>query len=416
MDSRHRREPLRLIIAHLGARQHYQLSRGAERNGVLARLITDFWNPFGWGSTGIATALRWPLLMRMASRCTKGIPLRKVIALYHIGLCGALIRRRCHDNESLYRHFLTEGQDFARQCIRWLDINHNVFIGFASGALESLRFERSQGRAGAVVQFDAARMHARIVSEEESRFPELAPLGRTGIPESYFARLEEEWDEARCVIVASEWTRRALIEQGVPSCKIEMLPLAYSGPQLAFEHRRSSKLRVLWLGNVTLSKGIVPTIEAARLLEKEGVSFTIGGPIGIRMSTLSLPTNMKIIGPVPRNMASSFYASHDLFILPTLSDGFAITQIEAMAHGLPVVATPCCGAVVEDGVSGFIIPARDSQALAEAIRKFRDDPNLIERFSIAAITRSKDFSPEAIWPQEHGVYRRIADCHESAHS
>jgi glycosyltransferase involved in cell wall biosynthesis len=48
---------------------------------------------------------------------------------------------------------------------------------------------------------------------------------------------------------------------------------------------------------------------------------------------------MKWLGPVTRHKAAEFYRDADVFILPTLSDGFAITQIEAQAHGLPVIAS-----------------------------------------------------------------------------
>jgi glycosyltransferase involved in cell wall biosynthesis len=63
-------------------------------------------------------------------------------------------------------------------------------------------------------------------------------------------------------------------------------------------------------------------------------------------------------------------------VLPTLSDGFAITQLEAMKHGLPVIVTPNCGRVVEDGKTGFIVPPGDIRGLVDAIRRFIDDRNL----------------------------------------
>jgi glycosyltransferase involved in cell wall biosynthesis len=67
--------------------------------------------------------------------------------------------------------------------------------------------------------------------------------------------------------------------------------------------------------------------------------------------------------------------------LPTISDGFAITQLEAMAHGLPVITTPNCGQVVTDGVDGFIVPVRDSQALADAIARLDGDRPLLRTMS-----------------------------------
>jgi glycosyltransferase involved in cell wall biosynthesis len=85
---------------------------------------------------------------------------------------------------------------------------------------------------------------------------------------------------------------------------------------------------------------------------------------------------MTFHGPVSRDGTAGWYRKADLFILPTLSDGFALTQLEALAHGLPVIATPNCARVVEEGKTGFIIPPRDPQALAEAILRFVRNPGL----------------------------------------
>jgi glycosyltransferase involved in cell wall biosynthesis len=81
-----------------------------------------------------------------------------------------------------------------------------------------------------------------------------------------------------------------------------------------------------------------------------------------------------------------------VFVLPTLSDGFAITQLEAMAYGLPVVTTPCCGEVVTDGADGFVVPERDPAALAGAFQRYLRKPDLLRSQSVAALTKSKQFS------------------------
>jgi glycosyltransferase involved in cell wall biosynthesis len=84
----------------------------------------------------------------------------------------------------------------------------------------------------------------------------------------------------------------------------------------------------------------------------------------------------------------------DLFVFPTLSDGFGLVQLEAMAAGLPVLATPCCGEVVRHGSNGLIIPPRDPSAIVAALEELRDNPDKYERLAAAASCRPLDFSPE----------------------
>jgi hypothetical protein len=95
----------------------------------------------------------------------------------------------------------------------------------------------------------------------------------------------------------------------------------------------------------------------------------------------SRPKNRRCGGGVFRPGDAPKMPAHVL-VLPTLSDGFAVTQLEAIAHGLPVVTTPNCGNVVTDGMDGFIVPPpRDSQALADVLARFDDDRPLLSAMS-----------------------------------
>jgi glycosyltransferase involved in cell wall biosynthesis len=80
-----------------------------------------------------------------------------------------------------------------------------------------------------------------------------------------------------------------------------------------------------------------------------------------------------------------------VFVLPTVSDGFAITQVEAMAQALPVITTPNCGEVVTPGIDGLIVPPFDGEALAAAISKLDQDRPLLKEMSYRALDKSAHF-------------------------
>jgi glycosyltransferase involved in cell wall biosynthesis len=86
-----------------------------------------------------------------------------------------------------------------------------------------------------------------------------------------------------------------------------------------------------------------------------------------------------------------YYGAADVFVLPTISDGFAITQLEAMAHGLPVIATSHCGEVVTHGEDGLIIPAFSGSALAEAILELERNRERVAEMSRRAVAKSRQF-------------------------
>ena len=113
---------------------------------------------------------------------------------------------------------------------------------------------------------------------------------------------------------------------------------------------RERPLRVLFLGQINLRKGVARLLEAARILRNEPVEFWMVGPVEIaNASAIERSRRVKWFGPVTRKQATEYYRDADVFILPTLSDGFAITQLEAQAYGLPVIASKFCGNVVESG-------------------------------------------------------------------
>jgi glycosyltransferase involved in cell wall biosynthesis len=206
-------------------------------------------------------------------------------------------------------------------------------------------------------------------------------------------------------MVNSEWSREALVQQGVPEAKIEIIPIAYepeSTPQTgpAEVDGTSRPLRVLWLGSVILRKGIQYLVEAAERLKGADIEIDVVGPIGITDEALAqAPSNMTFHGRVPRDEVDEWYRRSDVFVLPTLSDGFAITQLEAMSHGLPVIATPRCGAVVEDGENGSVVPVRDPDRLADAIETLAASPALRRGMSREAHRRIDQYSLSRVGDQ-----------------
>ena len=106
------------------------------------------------------------------------------------------------------------------------------------------------------------------------------------------------------------------------------------------------------------------------------------GPIQITIPE-ELRSNRKIrwVGPVARSNFRNYYDQADVFILPTLSDGFALTQLEALAHRLPVIASRQCGDVITDHVNGLLLEEPTAAAIEEALRFCLHNPDRLAQFS-----------------------------------
>jgi glycosyltransferase involved in cell wall biosynthesis len=397
---------MRWICSQIGAREHYAIPRVLHRAGKLECLYTDFWASAPWRLLGKLTC-KGSLSTRFHSDLAEAL----VTAFNIQALKGS--RQRFANP---YEGFLQVGEAFGQQVVKQLQSPNSkrptpsstIFFGYDTGFLESAQWIKSSGGKSIVCQMDPARYEVDLVKTEEKRWPGWVRHS-VEVPDAYFKRREAEWAAADIVMVNSEWSRQALIKQGVPESKLAVVPLAFEAssprpstfdPRLdsSTSSRRSTfdsrhPLRVLFLGQVILRKGIQYLIEAAMLIEKEPIHFDVVGSIGIsEMAIASAPSNMTFHGPVSRDRTEEFYRSADLFVLPTLSDGFALTQLEAMAHGLPVIATPNCGEVVSDGVDGLIVPASDANALAEAFQLLLQDPEKLQRMSEATVAKLGQFS------------------------
>jgi len=384
-----------LVCAMLGAREHYGPMIMAEKAGWLKLFMTDLWTPW---LQPLRNHVGNSNYRRAAGRFTSGMPSKKVRSFPGLGLRYRWQLKRACSRSEAYEIYEQVGSRFAKAASRYISDSHDVFLGFNSASLEALREGNRIGVRTVLDQIDPAGVEFDLVAEEEKRFPKLN-RGSLPRPNRYFARISEEWQEASTVIVNSQWSKSALVRQGVPESKLAVVPLAFD-PGAGGRIRRAwtGELKVLWLGTLCLRKGLPYAIQAAEKLIGSPVRFTFAGPCDVREDGLSLPSNCKYIGAIPPVDAPRLYDEHDIFIFPTISDGFGLTQLEALSFGLPVITTPCCGEAVEHKKSGFLIPASDAQALAEGIQRFVDDPELLPTMSWEAILRSRAFRSDRLWP------------------
>ena len=179
----------------------------------------------------------------------------------------------------------------------------------------------------------------------------------------------------------------------------------------------SDALVVGFVGRIVRDKGLVELAEAWRALREEFSdlhllivgSFEPQDPVPAQIEQL-LRTDPRVHLPGWVEDMAETYAAMDVVALPTYREGFPSVPLEAAALGLPVVGTsvPGCVDAVEDGVTGTLVPARDAGALADALRRYLNDPELRRRHGQAGRERVlRDFRPEPIWEALYQEYVRL---------
>ncbi|MFN3410075.1 MAG: glycosyltransferase family 4 protein, partial [Limisphaerales bacterium] len=235
---------------------------------------------------------------------------------------------------------------------------------------------------------------------------------RGGPPPQYWELWREECELADRIVVNSEWSRECLSRAGVSREKVRVIPLAYEPaaasqalqPDFPVRFDATRPLRLLFVGQVTYLKGIIPLLEAMRELATQPVELTILGTVGcdVPAPLRSLPS-VRWAGAVPRGQVGEFYRAANALVFPSFCDGFGLVQLEAQAHGLPVIASRHCGAVVADGVNGLLLPEVSATAISSAVRRCIEEPGLLTR--LAANSRVEErFSLRSVGDQLLSVF------------
>lgn len=397
---------MKAVVAQRGSREHYAIARALHSRGLLSALVTDWYAPsdsltrFGLsclGSTG----------QRMLA-AEAAIP-RSLVR--HTRLRSLLERAFDWSAADPYEKFRKAGSQFALQSARILSQEveqFSVVFAYSYAALELLEFARRERKQSILLQIDPGPKEFLLVDEEACRWPSFVKK-RPVYPSAYYERLHDEWRLADRILVNSEWSARSIIEHGADPKKIRIVPLCYDEPEsLPSRGKREATLKVLFLGQVNIRKGIQYLIEAASNLQQLPIEFVIAGPVQIpKEAVAGAPSNMKWLGPVPRSEVGSLYAAADVFILPTVSDGFAITQIEAMSYGLPSIVTPNCADVVIAGETGFVIPVRSSEAIISTLSSIYANRSQLSLMSKACLKRAKNFSLCELADQLEGIVREL---------
>ncbi len=133
------------------------------------------------------------------------------------------------------------------------------------------------------------------------------------------------------------------------------------------------------------------------------------GEIELQIARLGLGEAVRLLGF--RHNPYAYMSAADLFVLPSLYEGFGNVLVEAMAVGTPVLATDCPhgpGEIITDGVNGLLVPVADPVALAAAIRRVLGDRALALSLAERGRARAQDFHVDKIAAQYAALFRRVA--------
>ena len=380
------------VVAQLGAREHYAIARALHRRGALDTLLTDIWAAPGDVLAKASQRLRERYHGELL---TAQVYAPSLNAVSHELL--AKVNRRSGWDQIMRRNAWF--QDAIANRLNRMSLDQDSVVFAYSYAAEGiLKAAKKKGAMTILGQIDPGLAEAKQVSAVYKSAGQDFEIP----PDPYWQAWKRETEIADIILVNSEWSREGLVAEGVAANKIRILPLALELEQRqhlsdtpdAYTHERP--LRALFLGQVNLRKGFDVLMDAMLSLPDAPIQLDVVGPVQISIpEAVARDSRIILHGSVPRGNVQAYYDAADIFLFPTRSDGFGLTQLESLAAGVPIIASKNCGNVVQDGENGLLIEQVSADSIASVLKRLMNAPELVSNLQSKSVLGST-FSLEAL--------------------
>lgn len=379
---------MRIVQTVFGVFHHFDLARQLQRQGYLEKIFSTW---------------PWKRLQR------EGLPHDKVETFPWIHTPEYVLRRygmlpQWLDDASGYANALTFDAYTARR-IPGCD----ALIALSGSSLKTGQLVQQRGGKFVCDRGSShQRFQGQIVQEEYARWNVTLPPN----DERDTAREEAIYDVADAITVPSTFAARSFLQMGVSAEKLQVIPYGVELDEFKpVTKPAQGQIDLLYAGAVSLRKGFPYLLDAFARLKHPHKRLRVAGAVTREMEAVlpKLPKeNVEFLGPIPRAELVRYMSSSHLMVLPSIEEGLALVQGQAMACGCPVLASTNTGSedLYTDGVEGFIVPIRNPDALLERMQQIADDPFLQQTMSHAALERVKQLGGWKEYGDQWGAFLR----------
>ncbi len=254
--------------------------------------------------------------------------------------------------------------------------------------------------SGACLVCDARTEHPdfqqEILDSENSRleFPQEV------VTRPYVGRMRAEIDIADYLIVPSLFAKRSYVDRGFSADRIIVLPYGVDTNKYSPSPQTAKRFVVLFLGQVIARKGVHYLVEAFKAAHLSNAELRLVGRVGPEMRAYVTRwtrevKNLRVVGPVSQEGLIGEYQRASVLVMPSLADAFPLACLEALACGTPIIVSDNVGTkqLVEDGVTGFVVPIRDAKAISERLVLLYRNESLRQQFAAS----SRDIALRHSW-------------------
>jgi len=404
---------IRAVAVLSGARDHFQLPLALHEGALLEALVTDWYWPAdrAWFDRTAGRLLSHSVIEK---RYQSGLASNRVHVSKRALAAFALMKLGRSTTLNPYKGAVLsrEARDLALK-------GGAALIAYSTYGMPAFEERAVRPRHRILFQMHPHPATARQILEDEM---ERVPLAKRSLSTEYefaitrqeYHRLCQEPALANGWMVASSYTAATLAEHGIPLDRIRIVPYGVNRsvfPQRSQSPQSREPFRIVYVGSMIQRKGLSYLLDAVRLIGHRHVRVVLCGRGVIDHSLLDHYSDLPLevhIGVRPDALVRLIQAS-DIFVLPSLTEGFAHVILEAMACGVPVLTTTntCAPDVMCDGTHGFIVPIRTAEAIADRLTWAIDNRNDLAAMGAAAALQAGSFTWERFRAGVRDAYEQI---------
>lgn len=392
---------MKIIVAHEGKQHSFQTAKALQNNGMLLAYITTVYDKRGSFTHILKYLLRGNARKKCSSRRDHDIDDGKVVQYCELrGLLLLLIQRLPGLKRLIPQYYRSLHDDFgihvAKYAIRnkadaviMYDTNSNACFKYLKKHAPNIKRILD-------VTIGNRLFLKQVYQEDMDKYPNSAYLLYEEQKEVFDRmnqmRLKEELELSDYFLAGSSFVKHSLEYSGVAPNSIFVVNYGVNLKQFTAGNKHCNNdepLRLLFTGNCSYRKGIHHLLAVVSKFSKKDVVLTIAGGYDAN-STLykqySSCENIEFLGFITRDILHKVYHNSDVFVLPSLAEGFAMVSLEAMSAGLPVICTTNsgCNDIIKDGYNGFVIDVSDEAQLKNKIKWFLGNKGSICQMAIEA--------------------------------
>ncbi len=277
----------------------------------------------------------------------------------------------------------------------------DICIGWSGGSLEAILQAKKLGK---IFVLERGSVHynyqMKMVKDEANRqgFTFFRPNKRlvAAMPNyNHWQRELLEYELTDYISVPSQFAVDSFLECGIPESKLIKVPYGVDLKEFYPVKKEDDIFRVIHCGEISHRKGVHYLLKAFSELDLQNAELWLVGLVNPEMTdviTKYKSNNIIFHGTKKQSDLYWYYSQCDVFCLASIDEGLAMVQAQAMACGLPIIATGNTGGaeLIESDKNGFLIPIRDTESLKEKILYFYRNRGESKRMGRAAIKTVKN--------------------------